>query len=426
MEQTTAGQRRYLLALLAALSACNFLDQQIMAIVLEPVRREFALSDIQLGLLSGLAFSALYTTLSIPAGIWGVNHSRRNLIALAATVWGTMTVLCGFAQSYWHLLLARLGVGVGESGGAPPSQAMISDLYPPQERATALAILAAGVNAGIFFAFLVGGFVAHRYGWRVAFIVAGIPPILLAILLRFTVREPPRVTGPNRLPSMALVGATVRAIWTDRSLRQLCFASTLTMAVGYGAIAWIPSFLLRSHGLDVATVGAYLAIIVGIGGGLGTYLGGFFSDRLRRRDVRWSLWLVAAVFVLARPFSMGFYLVDSMVVALLLFLLPAMVGAIHMGPSFAVLHDRIDPSLRPISSAVLLLILNFIGLGLGPLIVGGLSQWVFASAGEHSLRYALATIQLIGIWGAVHYYLAGKELIKPSSVAAQSWNRSRY
>jgi len=412
MDQIDARSRGYVLALLAALSAFNFLDQQVMAIVLESVRQEFSLSDVQLGLLSGLAFAALYTTLSIPAGVWAVNHSRVNLIAAAATVWGALTVLCGLAQSFTQLLLGRIGVGVGEAGGMPPSQALVSDLYGPSERGTALAILAAGVNAGVFLAFLVGGFVAHRYGWRVAFIAVGIPPVVLAVLLRLTVREPVRAAsreaGTER--SSALVATTVTRIWADPVLRQLCFASTLTMAVGYGALPWIPSYLVRSHGLDIATIGALLSVLIGLGGALGTYLGGKVSDVLGRRDARWSLWVVAAVFAVARPFAMGFYLVADTALALALFVLPAMAGAVHMGPSFAVLHERMEPRLRPIASAVLLLILNFIGLGLGPLIVGALSQWVFAGYGQHSLRYALAAIQLVGIWGAVHYYVAGRRL----------------
>lgn len=405
--------RGYVPALLAALAAFSFLDQQVMAIVLEPVRREFELSDIQLGLLSGLAFAALYTTLSIPAGVWAVTHGRVNLVVVAASTWGAFTVACGLSQSFAQLLLARIGVGIGEAGGMPSSQAMVSDLYEPAERGAALAILAAGVNVGVFLAFLVGGYVAHRHGWRAAFVIVGIPPIVLAVLLRLTVREPPRrpsALAKSRRSSLALVSVTLRAIWSDRVLRHLCFASTLTMAVGYGALPWIPSYLVRSHGLDIATIGAYLAALIGVGGALGTYLGGRLSDTLGRRDARWSLWVVCLAFVIARPFAMAFYAVDDTALALTLFALPALVGAVHMGPSFAVLHGRVDPDLRPISSAVLLLILNFIGLGLGPLIVGALSQWAFAAYGESSLRYALVTIQLVGIWGAMHYYVAGRGL----------------
>ena len=408
-----AVSRHYLLIVLTALSAFNFLDQQLMSILLEPVRHEFGLTDIQLGLLSGIAFAALYTVLSVPAGLWAVGHSRRNLIAVAALLWGAMTMACGFAQSFAQLLVARIGVGIGEAGGLPPSQAWVSDTYKPSERATALAVLAAGVNLGAFLSFLVGGFVGHRYGWRPAFMVAGLPPLMLALLLRFTVNEAPRpaVTGTARVGgSLALVGATMRQMWRDPALRQVLIAAVLAMTVGYGAIAWLPSYLVRSLHFNIAQAGAYLALSIGVGGAIGSWLGGLISDRLREYDVRWSLWFVALVFVGARPFAMAFYWTNDTALALVLFVLPAAVGAIHIGPAVAVLHERIDTRLRPLASALFMMILTLIGLGLGPLAVGSMSQIVFARYGEDSLRYALFVWQLIGFWAAIHFYFAGARL----------------
>ena len=412
--------RRYLLIVLTALSAFNFLDQQLMSILLEPVRHEFGLTDIQLGLLSGIAFAALYTVLSVPAGIWAVSHSRRNLIALAALLWGAMTMACGFAQSFTQLLVARIGVGIGEAGGLPPSQAWVSDSYKPGARATALAVLAAGVNIGAFLSFLVGGYVGRRYGWRPAFVVAGLPPLLLALLLRFTVSEAPRpaaVAAPTG-GSLAMVGSTLRQMWHDPALRQMLIAAILAMAVGYGAIAWLPSYLVRSHHLNIAQAGAYLAVAIGIGGAIGSWLGGLISDRLREHDVRWSLWFVALVFVVARPFAMGFYWTNDTMLALALFVLPAAVGAIHIGPAVAVLHERIDARLRPLASALFLMILTLVGLGLGPLAVGALSGIVFARYGEDSLRYALLVWQFVGFWAAIHFYFAGKRLRGNQAAAA--------
>lgn len=405
--------RHYLLIVLTALSAFNFLDQQLMSILLEPVRHEFGLTDVQLGLLSGIAFAALYTVLSVPAGIWAVRHGRRNLIALAALLWGAMTMACGLAQSFTQLLIARLGVGIGEAGGLPPSQAWVSDLYKPGERATALAALAAGVNIGAFLSFLVGGYIGHRYGWRTAFTLAGVPPLLLAVLLRFTLRETPRpvAAAPVRDGgSLALIGATLRQMWRDPALRQILIAAILAMAVGYGAIAWLPSYLVRSQHFNIAQAGAYLAVSIGIGGAVGSWLGGLISDRLRDYDLRWSLWFVALVFVVARPFAMAFYWTNNTALALALFVLPAAVGAIHIGPAVAVLHERIDAPLRPLASALFMMILTLIGLGLGPLAVGSMSQIVFARYGEDSLRYALLVWQCVGFWAAAHFYFAGKLL----------------
>lgn len=409
--------RTYCLIVLTAMSALNQLDRQLLSIVLEPVRREFTLSDVQLGLLSGLAFAALYTTLSIPAAMWAVNHNRRNLIAAAAAVWGGMTMLCGAAQSFVHMFVARLGVGVGEAGGMPPSHAMISDLYPPGQRATAMALWTAGINIGIFLAFMFGGLIAQRWGWRMAFVVAGGLTVLFALVMRFTVREPVRAAepGPPAAPrSRAHVRETFLMMWQDPVLRHVCIGAIITATVGYGALAWIPSYLIRSHQMGIAAIGAYLAVAVGIGGALGSWLGGRYSDVLRRRDVRWSLWLVAALFIGSKPFSVGFYLLDNTIAALGVFIVPAALGAIFMGPSIAVLHDRVPAARRPIVSAIFLLLVNFVGLGLGPLITGALSQYVFAAMGANSLRHALVVMQVIGIWGGLHYYFAGRHLSTPA------------
>jgi MFS family permease len=207
-----------------------------------------------------------------------------------------------------------------------------------------------------------------------------------------------------------LIGATFTQMWVDPVLRQILLAAVLAMTVGYGAIAWIPSFLVRSHGMNIAQAGLYLAIVIGIGGAIATWLGGRLSDFLRGRDARWSLWLVALVFVVARPFAMAFYWVGDTTLALALFILPAAAGAVHMGPSLALLHERVDARMRPLASALFLMILTLIGLGLGPLAVGAMSDLVFARYGEDSLRYALFAWQCVGFWAAIHFYWAGARL----------------
>jgi predicted MFS family arabinose efflux permease len=421
MSETPTGRaaaapasRAYVLFVLTALATFNQLDRQLMNILLEPVRQEFGLSDVQLGLLTGLAFALVNTTLSIPAALWAVHHSRRDLIVAAAAFWGLMTVLSGAAQSYWQLLLARMGIGAGEAAGPPVSHALVSDLYPPGERATAMAVLAAGVNIGALLSFLVGGIVGQHYGWRMAFVVAGVPTLILALLMRLTVREPRRSADPANSPmpttSAALVRATVRLMWTDRVLRHICIGVTLTSAVAFAAGAWVPSYIMRSHDLGIATTGLYLALVLGLGGALGTALGGRISDALRRRDVRWSLWFVALAFLATKPFSIAFYVLDDTVLALVLFALPAMLAIVYIGPTIAVLHERVPASLRPIASAVYVLLINLVGLGLGPLMTGAMSQFVFAQHGEDSLRYAMVVMQVVGIWGAAHFYVAGRGL----------------
>jgi predicted MFS family arabinose efflux permease len=292
---------------------------------------------------------------------------------------------------------------------------MISDLYAPHERATAMAIWAGGASFGIFLAFLVGGAIGQFVGWRAAFVACGLLTLAAGLLLRFTVAEPSRRTDTadealGRASSTALTGATLALLWRDRVLRHGTIAATVTSIVSYGAVSWLPSYLVRAHGLALAPTGLYLALVIGLGGGIVGILGGKLSDVLRRRDLRWSLWFIALVIIAAKPFALTFYLSDNTVLALSAFVLPGMVGGVYVGPALAVLHNRVGATLRPTASALFLLVVNLVGLGLGPLCVGAMSQYVFS--GSHSLGHALAVMQLIGLWGALHFFVAGRELAK--------------
>lgn len=407
--------RGYLLVLLALLAAFNQLDRQLTAILLEPIRADFALSDIQLGLLSGIAFAALYAGLSIPAAIWAVRHNRRNLVAVAATVWGAMTLLSGLAQSFVQLLIGRAGIGLGEAGAMPASHAMISDLYEPHERAAAMASWSAGINGGIFLAFLVGGLVGHQFGWRIAFIGSGFATLMLGLLVRLTLAEPVRTpdSGGRDLraaPSLGLMRMTLGQLWGDPALRHNMLGAILTATFGYGALAWVPSFLVRVHQLNVAQAGAFLAVVIGIGGGTVAVFGGRLADYLHRRDMRWPLVFIGVFFIATKPLSVVFYLTSSTPLALAAFIVPGMVGTLYVGPTLAMLHNRITASLRPTASAVFLMLVNLIGLSLGPLLVGIMSEWMFAASGDNALAYALVAMQVIGVWGAAHLIIAGRNL----------------
>jgi len=410
--------RRYTLIVLTILSALNQLDRQLINILIEPVRREFALTDLQIGFLVGLIFVAVYSALSIPAAVIAARHSRRNLLAASVAVWGLMTFLCGLAQSYGQLLVARFGVGVGEAGGMPPSHSMISDLYRPEERATAMSVWASGINGGIFVAFLFGGVVGQFYGWRAALIGAGLLTILAAILVRLTVGEPARShdTPVQRIGQgkpASLLKQTLDVAMRDGAVRHMTFGATLACIVGSAWLVWVPSFLIRTHDMSIAGVGAYLAVTVGIGGGFGTWLAGAASDRARSRDVRWSLWLIGVIMLATKPFAFGFLLVDNTAAALALFVLPAVLGGAYVGTSIAVLHNRVPAELRPMASALFLLIVNFVGFGFGPLLIGALSSLAFDGFGTDALRYSLAASQCVAIWGALHFYFAGQRIREP-------------
>jgi predicted MFS family arabinose efflux permease len=406
--------RRYALGILTTVYVSNYVDRQILAILLQPIKETFALSDTQLGFLSGISFAIFYATLGIPIAMWADRGNRRNIVTLALVVFSVMTALCGLAQNFVQLALARIGVGTGEAGSSPPSHSMIADLYPPHERATAMAIFALGVNIGILIGFLVGGWVNEWFGWRYAFMLVGVPGLLLAVLVRTTLKEPARGHSEGRtdegdIPAPS-VWSAFRVVWRVKSLRHIVAGATLNSFVGYGAVAWVPAFLIRSFGMTTGEIGTALALIIGIAGGAGTFAGGYFADRLGKRDVRWNLWLVAGCVSAGVPFAFGVFLAQSATWALLFFIVPAMVGALYLGPSLALVQGLVPLRMRTVASAILLFILNIIGLGLGPQAVGIASDLLTPSFGNESLRYALLVVGFINIWAAVHFYLASRTL----------------
>lgn len=409
----TPAYRRYALLLLFLVFTSSHVDRQILAILLEPIKHELSLSDTQLGFLSGIAFAIFYATLGIPMAMWADRSNRRNIITLALATWSGMTVLCGMAANFWQLALARIGVGVGEAGSSPPSHSIIADMYPPSERATAMGIFSLGINCGLLIGFLVGGWINQWYGWRAAFWVVGAPGLVLAVLVRTSLQEPPRGyaeglrTASHEAPSLKDV---VMYMWSTPALRHIVAGATLASFVGYGVVLWLPSFLIRSHGLQSGTVGVLLALGFGVFGAVGTFLGGRLADRLGKQDIRWSVWVVGIAILLALPFVLVFYLVTETSTALLIGVIPALLGGAYLGPSFALNQGLVPVRMRSVASAIVLFIVNIIGLGLGPQSVGILSDLLRASYEGESLRYALLILACVNLWTAFHYFRAGRTL----------------
>jgi predicted MFS family arabinose efflux permease len=402
----------YGLFMLTLVYAFNFVDRQILVILQEPIKNDMGLSDAQLGLLSGFSFAVVYIIAGIPIAYWADRTNRRNIIAAALTIWSGMTALSGLSQNYTQLLLARIGVGIGEAGGSPPAHSMISDYYPPQRRATAMAIYSTGVHLGVLLGFIIGGFVSQAYGWRVAFMAVGIPGVLIALVFFFTVKEPTRgrwesTAEATYKPSMR---ETIKLLSTYRSFWYLAAATGLTAFTGYGNGNFAPSFLMRNHGFTVAEVGIVLAIFGGGGGLLGTFFGGFISDRLAVGDKRWYLWLPAIAGSLAVPLGFPYLLMDNTTVVIASLFLVTICLNTYMGPCLAISHSLVPPAMRALTSAVLFLVLNMIGLGLGPLTVGLLSDFYAGYFGDDSLRYAMLTVGVLSAPAIVLFLLAARHL----------------
>jgi predicted MFS family arabinose efflux permease len=405
--------KRYALGLLVVVYVFNFLDRQILSILQDSIKRDLQLSDTQLGLLSGFAFALFYTTVGIPIARWADRGVRRSIIALAILVWSGMTAVTGLARSFPALLVARIGVGIGEAGCSPPAHSLISDLFPPARRATALSIYALGIPIGSAIGFFAGGWLDEFFGWRTAFLVVGLPGVLLAVLVRLTLREPPRGYSEPDVPPAASESTrdTVRFLAGLRSFRHLSLAAALHSLYGYGALQFIPSFFRRVHEFSTGELGTWLAVIGLTTGTLGTYLGGYLADRVGQRDARWYVWVPAIATLIFVPCAVVFYLWPDGRQALLLYAPAAVLSGMYLGPTFAMTQALVKPQMRAMASAVLLFILNLIGLGLGPLAVGAISDALEPRLGIESVRYALLSVVVFGaLWSSLHYFLAARTL----------------
>jgi len=403
--------RRYTLGVLVVVYTFNFIDRQILAILLPSIRAEFGVDDWVLGFLAGSAFALFYATLGVPIALLGDRLNRRNVIAVAVAIWSGMTALSGAAGNIVHLALARVGVGVGEAGFSPPAHSMISDLYPPKERSTAMGIFTLGISIGIMLAYLAGGWVAQNIGWREAFYMVGIPGLLLALVVRFTLNEPVRGMSDGRVDTDDRPGilAVAKYLLRRRSFLHMAIGSGLASFNGYAIISFFPSFMARSHGMGIAEIGVYLGLIIGISGGLGFAGGGYVADKASRWGARWSLWTVSVATMIAWLFLFPIYLSDNPYSVLAFMILPTAFSNFYLATTFAQVQGLVGLRMRAVASALLLFLLNIIGLGLGPQITGILSDVLREAAGNDSLRYSLMTVGLVTApWSAFHYFRAGR------------------
>jgi len=403
----------YALVILTIVYSFNFIDRQLLAILQEAIKADLLLSDSQLGLLTGFAFAAFYVIAGIPIARWADRGNRRDIVALSLFVWSFMTAISGLVNNYLQLLLARIGVGIGEAGGSPPSHSIISDIFPPNKRASAIGFYSMGVSVGILFGFLAGGWLNEFFGWRIAFLVVGAPGILLAVVVRMSVPEPIRgLTEKRQVSSQAVpLAEVVSVLWSRRSFRHLALGAGLNAFAGYSISNWTASFMIRSHDMSTGELGTWLAMTIGLGGAVGVFCGGLLADRLAPRDQRWYAWLPALAGFICLPFMTAVYLVSNPYTALLLGVVPGILFNVYLGNTIATTHGLVGLRMRALSSAILFLVINTIGLGLGPWSVGLLSDYLEPQLGAESLRYAmLYLLPAVMFWSACHFYLASRTL----------------
>ena len=414
--------RRYTMVVLTVVYVFNFVDRQILAILLPSIRDEFLVNDSVLGFLAGTAFAIFYATLGVPIALLADRWNRRNLIAIALTIWSGMTALSGMVVNIWQLSLARVGVGIGEAGCSPPAHSMISDLYPPEQRSTAMGFYTLGISTGIMLAYLAGGWVVQNIGWRAAFFIVGVPGLLLAVVVRFTLTEPTRGASESRHDSGAHppVLTVFRFLLARRSFVHMAVAAGLSAFTGYAVISFFPSFLDRSFDMEPVAIGIWLGWILGIAGGIGFFGGGFLADHIGRSKRRNALWLIAAMMLVTGAFDVAVFLAPSAAWTLIIFIVPAATSNIYLAPVLAQTQSLVGLRMRGVASALMLLILNMIGLGLGPLAVGYVSDLLAPRFADESMRYSLLIICAVLLpWAAWHYYLAGKSIDADLARAAE-------
>jgi MFS family permease len=373
------------LSLLLVAYIFNFLDRQILGILAQPIKADLNLSDTEFGAIGGLAFALLYSVLGIPLAYLADKTSRSGVIAASLALWSAFTAVCGTAHGYWQLFLYRLGVGIGEAGGVAPSYALIADYFPPERRARALAIFSLGIPIGLAAGTMIGAYIAKAIDWRAAFIAMGVAGVILAPILRYFVRDLPRDRSPKAdapLSSVFPMLARKPAFWL------LAFASSASSLCGYGLALWTPSVLIRSFGLDLVSTANFLASLVFIGGCAGVFAGGWLADRLGKMDRGWYARLPAIAWLITAPTFAAGLLAPNLWLAWPLLLIPNALNILWLAPVTTAVQHLVPRPMRATASASFLLINNLVGLGVGPLLIGGLSDALKSTYGVDALRNA--------------------------------------
>lgn len=412
-QEISTAYSRYVLGLLSVVYIFNFIDRQILAMLIEPIKLEFGVSDTAMGFLSGFAFVFFYTLMGIPIARLADRRSRTLIITVSVAIWSITTAACGLARNFVQLALTRVLVGIGEAGGTPPSHSLLSDYFPLEKRATALGIYSWGVYIGSALAFLAGGYLVQNYSWRTAFFIVGLPGVILALLVWLTVKEVPRGRTDSANTATESIGfvATLRFLISRRSFLFIVLGAAMQSLSGYSVIIWGPTFLSRVHGMNWVDIGVMLGWVVGIVGCLGAFLGGRLADWASHRNKAWYMRLPALETLFTVPFAAGFVMLDNQQLALLCFIPFYLLASMHVGPMHAMIQSLAGVHMRATASAILLFVVNMVGMGLGPLVIGLLNDYVFGPVhGEQAIRYSLLVLGMLAGIGSLLFWQASRTL----------------
>jgi len=410
--QPLAGHRITLTLLMLAYTL-SMGDRMILSILFPDIKAEFGLTDTQLGLLGGISFALFYATMGLPIARLSDQYSRKRIIITSLVVFSLMTAFSGLAAGFISLLILRIGVGIGEAGVNPASHSIIADYFPPQRRAFAMAILMLGGSLGMMLGFVGGGFIAEAYNWRIALVSVGVPGLFLAVVMARSLREPARGTYETEAPPPPPpILTTAAAMWANPAMRHLIAGSVVAGLVGYGFTQWLPTFFIRAHDLSQSQTGMLMAVLFGISGAIGALVAGKWFDRLSIRGFQYGMRMLAIVPFFTIPFFIMGLLADNLTTAILLFIIPGFAANYVIGPTIAMIQTLSPVHMRAVSSAIKMLCLNLIGMGIGPLLVGLLSDLLTPRYGGDALAVGLAYFTLVGLWGSLHFWLCGRALAK--------------
>ncbi|MFM9937111.1 MAG: spinster family MFS transporter [Novosphingobium sp.] len=416
-----SNYRYFVLATLTVGGVLNIADRLILSILLEDIKHAFTLTDTQIGLITGLAFTALYITFGIPIAWLADRTNRRTIIALSIATWSLMTALCGAATGFWTLFLARMGVGIGESGSGPAASSLLTDYFRKDELGRAMGFYFLGPTIGTASGLMVGGYLAHLLGWRMAFMMLGIPGILFALFVFLTIKEPtgcekrtPPPPTENFASGLRVWRAGIASLLGNRLYMAATLAFACMIVIGYGFATWLAAIMLRNFAVSTADVGFTLGLAFLLGGIPGPILGGYITDALVRRDTRWRAWLPALATLACLPIFLACLLSKSLVVFLGLFSLGYLVFLIAQAPTVSLIQLSVRPDERAMAMAVAMLFNNLIGQALGGFLIGLASTGLGPALGTHALGTAVIAVSAAFGLPAVLFYLHAARSIEPS------------